>query len=66
MTTKLLKIEDICSRLQCGRSKAYYLIRSGVLPQPVKVGASARWPEPEIEAVIAGLIAQRDRVAGLR
>lgn len=43
-----------------GRSRIYGLIGEGNFPPPVKIGASSRWIDREIDAYIAQLAAARN------
>ena len=55
MDDRLLRREEVESRVGLKRSSIYREMRAGRFPIPVKVGARAvRWPASEIEAWLAG------------
>ena len=54
MTDRLLRREEVESRVALTRSSIYRLMRAHAFPEPVKVGPRAvRWLAGEIEAWIA-------------
>lgn len=63
---RLIGIKELSSLLGCRKSKIYADLASHVLspenpmPRPVKLGRNTRWVLGEVEAYIAGLVAQRD------
>ena len=65
MTTqeRLLTITEVGEMLARGRASIYRDLNAGVLPQPVRVGSSVRWPLSEINAYIEDLKAQRGETA---
>lgn len=48
---KLLKIPEVCDRLQLGKTKVYELIGGGELGH-VKIGTAVRVPSTEVDAYI--------------
>jgi predicted DNA-binding transcriptional regulator AlpA len=49
----LLDVKAVACLLTCSTRHVYRLADSGLMPQPVKVGALVRWPRPVIEQWIA-------------
>lgn len=49
---RLLRVDEVCSRLTLGRTRVYELIQSGELPS-LRVGASRRVPASALEQFIA-------------
>ena len=49
---RLLRLRDVLDRTATSRSTWYELIKQGQAPAPIKVGASARWVESEVDAWI--------------
>ena len=60
---RLLAKPEVLNRLSVSNDTLYGLIRAGHLPKPVKIGVASRWPEHEIEAFIAGRLAEREATA---
>lgn len=59
---RLLRRAEVQSRCGIARTTIYRLMRSGLFPEPVKVGPRAvRWPASEIEEWLAG----RPRATGV-
>lgn len=56
----LIDFKQLSAKVCMGRSRIYALIGEGNFPPPVKIGASSRWIDPEIDAYIAQLAATRD------
>lgn len=56
----LIDFKQLSAKVCMGRSRIYALIGEGNFPPPVKIGASSRWIDPEINAYIAQLAAERD------
>ena len=54
-TEYLLTIDEAADRLRVHRSYIYKLINSGVLPQPIKLGRSARFKASELDKAIKSL-----------
>ena len=54
MIDRLLRREEVESRVGLSRTTLYRKMREGSFPEPVQVGARAvRWPASEIEAWLA-------------
>ena len=54
MIDRLLRREEVESRVGLSRTTLYRKMREGSFPEPVQVGARAvRWPAREIEAWLA-------------
>lgn len=68
----LLALPAVLRATGYGRSTAYAAMRAQLLPLPVKIGRSSRWPEDEVQAVAAAIRrgddedARRSLVRGLR
>lgn len=56
----LIDFKQVSTKVCMGRSRIYGLIGEGKFPPPVKIGASSRWIQTEIDAYIATLAATRD------
>jgi|GEM_PF-1463776 len=56
----LIPFAKLSTKVGMGRSRIYALISEGNFPPPVKIGASSRWIDREIDAYIAQLAATRD------
>jgi excisionase family DNA binding protein len=54
-TEYLLTIDEAAERLRVHRSYIYKLINAGVLPQPIKLGRSARFKASELDKAIKSL-----------
>jgi len=54
-TEYLLTINEAAGRLRVHRSYIYKLINAGVLPQPIKLGRSARFKASELDETIRAL-----------
>ncbi len=61
---RLLAKPEVLDRLSISNDTLYSLIRAGRLPRPVKIGVASRWPEHEIDAFIAGRLAEREAADG--
>lgn len=60
----LLRLPEVCRRTGYSRSEVYRRVQAGTFPAPTKLGERASaWPEHEVTAYIAGLIAKRDAKA---
>ena len=57
---RLINITEVGEMLGRGRASIYRDLDAGVLPKPVRVGSSVRWPLSEIIAHIEALKAARD------
>jgi excisionase family DNA binding protein len=53
---RLLTVDDVCNRLQCGRTYVYALLQKGTL-RAVKLGRLTRIPLAELEEFIAHKVA---------
>ena len=58
-TDKLLKAHEAAERLRISEPTFFRHVAKGILPKPLKLGASSRWPESEITAVIEKAKAER-------
>jgi predicted DNA-binding transcriptional regulator AlpA len=58
---KIIRPKEAQTRLGIGHSKFYDAIKKGELPKPVRFGRVTGLLEDELEAVIRGLKAARDR-----
>ncbi len=56
----LIPFARLSTKVGMGRSRIYALIGEGNFPAPVKIGASSRWIDREIDAYIAQLAATRN------
>jgi predicted DNA-binding transcriptional regulator AlpA len=60
---RLLSWDDLQERgIKDSKPTIYRKIKAGKFPKPVYPGKSPAWPEPEIDAHMLSLIAQRDAV----
>ena len=57
---RLIPLTEVMRRTGMGRSSIYAATGLG---KPVKLGASSRWVESEVDAYIAARIAARDKAA---
>ena len=57
---ELLTLKDLCTKTGMHRSSAYRLIRRGVWPKPLKLGASSRWVADEVDAALQRAADARD------
>ena len=54
---RLLRLPEVLERIPYKRSRFLELVRQGVFPKPVKLGARAvAWPESQIDAVVDRLV----------
>lgn len=54
---RLLRLPEVLDRIGYKRSRFLELVRLGVFPKPVKLGARAvAWPESQIDAVVDRLV----------
>ena len=61
---RLLRFDEVASRVGLGRSAIYGRIRAKTFPAPVHLGGySVAWVEAEIEEWIAARITERDKAA---
>lgn len=67
MTTKLMRLPDVLTRVAISRSKLYAKVKEGTFPAPVSLGARAvAWVEQEVEDWIAALVAKSRGERGLK
>lgn len=60
MTLRLLSLPTVsAARRNEAKATTYLRIKQGLLTPPVKLGRSSAWPETEIEAINAAIIAGR-------
>jgi len=59
---RLLRIDEVMSRVGFRRNKLYDLINEGSFPRPVKIGPISAWVEDEVDQWVADRIAERDGV----
>lgn len=60
---RLLNAREVCEILGRSHASLYRDVNAGLIPPPVKIGASSRWPASEITALVERAKAQRDRAA---
>lgn len=64
-TPALLRLPQVLRDTGLNRTRLYSLQRTGQFPRAVKISRRAvAWPSAEVEAWIAGRIAERDAGAG--
>ncbi len=52
-STKLLRINDVCTKTTLGKSTIWLKVAQGLFPKPAKLGASiCVWRESEIDSWI--------------
>ena len=51
---KLLDVDAVASLLGCSPRHVHRLVASGRMPQPMKLGALARWSRPVVQSWIDG------------
>ena len=57
---RLLRLPAVLERIPYKRSRFLDLVRQGVFPRPVKLGARAvAWPESQIDAIVEEIVAGR-------
>ena len=49
---QLLTSQEVCETLRRSRASLYRDIAAGLIPAPVKIGHSSRWPASEIRALV--------------
>jgi prophage regulatory protein len=65
--TRLIRIDEVCSRLGYSRATVWRMVKTGQFPRPLKPYPDARasaWIETEIDDYIAAAIARRDAEHG--
>ena len=60
----LIRLSDVETVAGLRRSHVYKLIADGEFPRPIKIGTASRWSVQEIQAWVAGKLAERDAVRG--
>lgn len=55
LNDRLIDLKEFANLLSINKRTIYRLIQSGVLPKPVKVGHSVRFPASDVEAYIERL-----------
>lgn len=60
---RLLTLKEVCSILHRSPASIYRDVDRGLLPRPLKIGSSSRWPTSEIAALVDRAKAQRDAEA---
>lgn len=56
---RLLRVDEVCSRLTLGRTRVYELIQSGELPS-LQIGSARRIPESALDRFITDRMKGRD------
>ncbi len=60
----ILRLPDVKGRTALSTSEIYRRMEAGTFPRPVPLGTRARgWLAEEVDAWVAGLMAQRDAAA---
>ncbi|MFI4854951.1 MAG: helix-turn-helix transcriptional regulator [Phycisphaerales bacterium JB065] len=57
--TRMLTLDDVASFLAVSRRTVERLIAGGELPRPVKIGASSRMPEDDVQRYIERQLRKR-------
>ena len=57
MSISLLSRRPVCGRTGDSKSTHYSNIQKGLMTPPVKYGRSSRWPDYEVDRIIAARIA---------
>ena len=65
MTDQLLTDREVAERLGISKATVWRDAAAGLLPRPIKLAHSSRWPESEITTVVDNLKAQRNGIAAL-
>ncbi|MGA0613417.1 helix-turn-helix transcriptional regulator [Paracoccus sp. KR1-242] len=60
---RLLRDQDAAAALGVSKTTFWRLTKDGTVPRPIKIGASSRWPQSEILAVIERAKAARAEAA---
>ena len=63
MTDRLLTDREVAERLGVAKATVWRHAAAGLLPQPVKLGRSTRWPESDIATAIGRMKSERDETA---
>lgn len=56
----LLTVREVAAMLAISLPSVFRRVAAGDLPRPIKLGASSRWPQSEILAVIEAAKAARE------
>ncbi len=59
MIDRLLTDREVAERLGVSKATIWRHAKAGLLPKPVKLGYSARWPESDIQTAVESLKAER-------
>lgn len=54
--SRMLALDEVERITGYGRSALYAAMQAQLLPRPVKLGRSSRWPEDEVQAVRAAIL----------
>lgn len=66
MTTKLMKLPAVLTRVAISRSKLYAKVKEGTFPAPISLGARAvAWVEAEVDEWVDSLV-QASRKSGAK
>jgi predicted DNA-binding transcriptional regulator AlpA len=60
MIDRLFNDREVAERLGVSKATVWRNAASGLLPRPVKLGHSSRWPESDLAEAVQRLKAQRD------
>jgi predicted DNA-binding transcriptional regulator AlpA len=60
MFDRLLNDREVAARLGVSKATVWRHAAAGLLPRPVKLGHSSRWPESDLAEAVQRLKAQRD------
>ncbi len=58
----LLSARESATRLSISLPTFWRRVADGTVPKPLKIGSLSRWPQTDIEAVIAAARDRRDRL----
>lgn len=60
MVDQLYTDAQVAERLGVSKATVWRKAAAGILPKPIRLGHSSRWPESDVQAAIERLKAQRD------
>jgi predicted DNA-binding transcriptional regulator AlpA len=60
MIDRLLNDREVAERLGVSKATVWRHAAAGLLPRPVKLGHSSRWPESDLAEAVQRLKAKRD------
>ena len=60
MIDRLLNDREVAAQLGVSKATVWRHAAAGLLPRPVKLGHSSRWPESDLAEAVQRLKAQRD------